>query len=201
MADIIICVATNLFRIYLLSRIIHIFYLYNMLSDAFSHQYENVILRQAIQGYSNQLDIMLQGEEKVKALRHDIKRHMNEIKILAAKNENRAIEKYIDDMREFIKNKLKKEMKECPCCGYLKIDDSKEIITDICDVCVWQYDEAANEEPDRIIGANKVSLNTARDNFKAFGAVEERFITMVCAPYDDGISVTDGNHSGGDAAK
>ncbi|MCM1057434.1 MAG: GHKL domain-containing protein [Firmicutes bacterium] len=80
------------------------FYLYNMLSDAFAHQYENEILRQAIQGYSNQLDIMLQGEEKVKALRHDMKHHMNEIKILAAKNENRAIEKYIDDMRDFISN-------------------------------------------------------------------------------------------------
>lgn len=80
------------------------FYLYNMLSDAFSHQYENEILRQSIQGYSNQLDIMLQGEEKVKALRHDMTHHMNEIKILAAKNENRAIEKYIDDMKDFIAN-------------------------------------------------------------------------------------------------
>lgn len=80
------------------------FYLYHMLSDAFFHQYENEILRQEIQGYSNQLDIMLQGEEKVKALRHDMKHHMNEIKILAAKNENRAIEKYIDDMKDFIAN-------------------------------------------------------------------------------------------------
>ncbi len=78
-------------------------------------------------------------------------------------------------------------MKVCPCCGYLTIDDSKEIITDICDVCFWQYDEVANKEPDRIIGANKVSLNTARANFKSYGAVEERFISLARAPYDDEI--------------
>ena len=26
-------------------------------------------------------------------------------------------------------------MKRCPCCGYLTIDDTNELITDICDVC------------------------------------------------------------------
>lgn len=78
-------------------------------------------------------------------------------------------------------------MRACPCCGYLTIDDSKEVITDICDVCFWQYDEVANEEPNRIIGANKVSLNTARANFRSFGAIEECFITLVRTPYDDEI--------------
>ncbi|MGN0386658.1 MAG: sensor histidine kinase [Lachnospiraceae bacterium] len=80
------------------------FYLYNMLSETLASQYENEILRQKIQSYANQLDIMLHGEEKVKALRHDMKHHMNELRILAAKNQNRAIEEYIGDMDEFIKN-------------------------------------------------------------------------------------------------
>lgn len=93
------------------------FYLYNILSDAFFHQYENKMMRQAIQGYSNQLDIMLQGEEKVKSLRHDMKHHMNELKILATKNENRAIEKYIDSMGEFISNP-----NEIVSSGNLEID-------------------------------------------------------------------------------
>lgn len=81
-----------------------IVFLYNMLSDAFVYQYENEMLRRTIQCYSNQLDIILQEEEKVKALRHDMKHHMNELKILAAKNESREIEKYIDDMKKFIAN-------------------------------------------------------------------------------------------------
>lgn len=47
------------------------------MSETLVNQYENEMLRQKIQGYSNQLDVMLQGEEKVKALRHDMKHHMN----------------------------------------------------------------------------------------------------------------------------
>ena len=47
-------------------------------------------------------------------------------------------------------------MKRCPCCGYLTIDDTDEVITDICDVCFWQYDEVAQNMPDEIIGANQV---------------------------------------------
>lgn len=80
------------------------FYLYNILLDALFQQYENEVLRQEIQGYVNQLDVMLQGEEKVKALRHDMKHHMNELRILAAKGENRAVEEYIGNMEEFITN-------------------------------------------------------------------------------------------------
>lgn len=93
------------------------FYLYNMLSDSLLHQYENKILLQKIQGYANQLDIVLQGEEKVKGLRHDMKHHMNELKILAAKGENKAIEEYIDDMQEFISNP-----NEIVSSGNLEID-------------------------------------------------------------------------------
>lgn len=78
-------------------------------------------------------------------------------------------------------------MRRCPCCGYLTIDDSNEVITDICDVCFWQYDEVAHNEPNRIIGANKVSLNMAKENFKSFGAIEERYLSMVRAPYEDEI--------------
>ncbi len=93
------------------------FYLYNMMSETLVNQYENEMLRQKIQGYSNQLDVMLQGEEKVKALRHDMKHHMNELKILAANNENKAIEKYIGDMEDFITNP-----NEIVSSGNLEID-------------------------------------------------------------------------------
>lgn len=94
-----------------------VFYLYNVLSTAFFQQYENETLRQEIQGYANQLDVMLQGEEKVKALRHDMKHHMNELKILASKGEHQAIEEYINNMKEFIDNP-----DEIVASGNLEID-------------------------------------------------------------------------------
>ncbi|MBD5543600.1 MAG: GHKL domain-containing protein [Lachnospiraceae bacterium] len=81
-----------------------IFYLYNMLSRVLSQKYENEALRQKILNYSNQIEIMLQGEEKVKALRHDMKHHMSELKLMAMKHEDKAIQKYIDDMGAFMEN-------------------------------------------------------------------------------------------------
>lgn len=93
------------------------FYLYKMLSESLLHQYENEILRQKIQGYANQLEIVLQGDEKVRGLRHDMKHHMNELKILAAKGENGAIEDYISKMQEFITNP-----NEIVSSGNLEID-------------------------------------------------------------------------------
>lgn len=92
-------------------------YLYNMQSEILAGQYENEILHQRVKGYANQLDIMLQGEEKVRALRHDMKHHMNELKILAAKGENREIEEYIGSMEEFITNP-----NEIVSSGNLEID-------------------------------------------------------------------------------
>ena len=50
-------------------------------------------------------------------MRHDMKHHMNELKILAAKGEISAIEEYIDDMREFINNPY-----EIVSSGNLEID-------------------------------------------------------------------------------
>ncbi|RDU22592.1 CPCC family cysteine-rich protein [Anaerosacchariphilus polymeriproducens] len=76
-------------------------------------------------------------------------------------------------------------MRRCPCCGYLTIDDSEEIITDICEVCFWQYDEVAHNKPDVAIGANKISLNEAKENYKLFGACEQRFVSSVRQPLND----------------
>ena len=73
-------------------------------------------------------------------------------------------------------------MKRCPCCGYLTIDDSDEVITDICKVCYWQYDEVSQNNPRKSIGPNRVSLIQARENYKKFGAIEERFIKFVRKP-------------------
>lgn len=57
-------------------------------------------------------------------------------------------------------------MKKCPGCGFLTIDDSAEVITDICSVCFWQYDEIVQSKPDSITGPNRVSLNTAKRNYQ-----------------------------------
>lgn len=59
--------------------------------------------------------------------------------------------------------------KICPCCGYYTVESDDEVIVDICDVCFWQYDVVAHENPDISIGANHISLTEARKNYKLLG--------------------------------
>ena len=67
----------------------------------------------------------------------------------------------------------------CPCCGYLTLDEQPPGTYFICPVCNWEDDYI---DPDFAGGANVVSLNTARDNFKKFRASEERWVTRVRPP-------------------
>ena len=73
---------------------------------------------------------------------------------------------------------------QCPCCGYYthEVEDANDLLVDICDVCHWQYDLVAHDYANTVIGPNKVSLNQASENFKAFGAKTERFINYVRKP-------------------
>lgn len=53
---------------------------------------------------------------------------------------------------------------------------------DICPVCFWEDDPVQFDDPDYDGGANVVSLNEARRNFREFGASEQRFIESVRSP-------------------
>lgn len=94
-----------------------LFYLYNQLLYSFSQKYETEMLKQKVQIYSNQLDVILQSEEKVKSLKHDMKHHMNELKLLANKYAIEEMQHYIDQMEAFIHNP-----KEIVASGNAEID-------------------------------------------------------------------------------
>lgn len=80
------------------------FYFYSLLLKSFEQKYEAEALRKMVQIYANQLDVILQSEGKIKALRHDMKHHMNELKLMAVRYENKDIQDYIEDMESFIQN-------------------------------------------------------------------------------------------------
>lgn len=79
-------------------------YLYNLLIHSISQKYETEMLRQKVQIYANQLDGILQSEEKIKILQHDMKHHMNELKLMANKHGVVEMQEYIDHMEDFIQN-------------------------------------------------------------------------------------------------
>lgn len=71
---------------------------------------------------------------------------------------------------------------KCPCCGCYTFDDAPQGTYDICPVCFWEDDLLQNNKPDFKGGANRVSLNKARENYKKYGACEERFVQFVRKP-------------------
>ncbi len=79
-------------------------YLYTLLFQSISQKYETEMLRRKMQIYAGQLDVILQSEEKIKALQHDMKHHMNELKLLANRYGVVEIQEYIDRMESFIQN-------------------------------------------------------------------------------------------------
>ncbi|MCL2081633.1 MAG: hypothetical protein FWH04_00105 [Oscillospiraceae bacterium] len=64
---------------------------------------------------------------------------------------------------------------QCPCCEFYTFDPDYTLF-EICEVCLWQYDEVAHDEPDTMLGANKVTLNQAKENYKKIGVKEERLL-------------------------
>ncbi|MCM1125163.1 MAG: GHKL domain-containing protein [Lachnospiraceae bacterium] len=82
-----------------------IFYLYNVLLDAYIKLEENALFERQIASYSNQLDLLMQSEEKISSLRHDMKHHLNELMILAGKDSKQEVMDYIQNMRMFMENK------------------------------------------------------------------------------------------------
>jgi hypothetical protein len=74
---------------------------------------------------------------------------------------------------------------KCPCCGYFTLTCEADNTFQICPVCYWEDDGVQLNDPNYDGGANRVSLNQARENFKTFGAIEKRFKDYVRKPTDD----------------
>ena len=75
----------------------------------------------------------------------------------------------------------------CPCCGYLTLTERGGF--DICAVCFWEDDGQDDQDADVVReGPNeRLSLTTARRNFKDFGACSERCKKFVRPPRDEEV--------------
>ncbi len=72
----------------------------------------------------------------------------------------------------------------CPCCGQKTFSEKPNGTFFICPVCYWEDDDVSVNDPDRAFSCNGVSLNTARENYKKFGACREEEIAFVRKPND-----------------
>lgn len=69
----------------------------------------------------------------------------------------------------------------CPACGYMTFSEPPGSDA-ICPVCFWQDDLVDLEAMYEPMGPNKVSLEEAQINFRAFGASEKRHLANVRKP-------------------
>jgi Cysteine-rich CPCC len=72
----------------------------------------------------------------------------------------------------------------CHCCGFLTLDEYPEGSYEICPVCFWENNHVQLRDP-TWIGANKVSLLEARENFARFGAAEDIFKSFALNTHND----------------
>lgn len=70
----------------------------------------------------------------------------------------------------------------CPCCGYLTLGEEPPGTFEICPVCGWEDDEVQFRDSAYGGGANSVSLDQARQNFAAFGAIDKESLSSVRKP-------------------
>lgn len=75
-----------------------IFYLYQSLVRFYSSRMNEQVFKQMLEVYSYQLDIVRESEERMKAMRHDIKHHILELSALARKSSNEEMEAYLNEM-------------------------------------------------------------------------------------------------------
>ena len=73
---------------------------------------------------------------------------------------------------------------KCPCCDYFThlVESEEDPLFGICKVCFWAYDAVAHDTPEISIGANYISLNGARENYKIIGVCKPEFKHHVRPP-------------------
>ncbi|MDO4337215.1 MAG: GHKL domain-containing protein [Eubacteriales bacterium] len=80
------------------------FYLYNSLVQFCSARMEKKMFEQMVEVYAYQLDVVRESQERVVALRHDMKHHIIELSSMINENENPEMMKYLRDMGKFMLN-------------------------------------------------------------------------------------------------
>lgn len=87
------------------------------------------------------------------------------------------------------KNKfiMQKTKYKCPCCGYKTLDEEPPGTFDTCPLCSWEDDRVQYYDNDYKGGANRVSLNEAKENFKKYEVSELEFKKYVKPPLEDEI--------------
>ena len=79
-----------------------VFYICDELVGAYTRLEESALVERQLESYSNQLDVIMKSEEKVRGLRHDLKHHLSEILMMADADRTSEIKRYVRDMQVYM---------------------------------------------------------------------------------------------------
>ena len=83
---------------------ISVFYLYNIMIENYINLRENDIYKQQTYAYQNQLEVIMESGNRVRALRHDMQNHMLALQALIQRKETEETKQYLDSMKNFMTN-------------------------------------------------------------------------------------------------
>ena len=98
--------------------------------------------------------------------------------------ENIYIKEWNKVIEDMTKNTTAK--KACDCCGYFTLEAKDQSV--VCPVCYWEDDKAQRLDPTLAGGANKPSLEQAKENFAVWGACDEKVIPFTRMPTAEEVS-------------
>lgn len=76
------------------------YYIYDKINEAYLQRLEREAIKQKVEMYEHQLDLMEQSHKNIKALRHDMKKHLYLIQSYLDDNETDKAQQYIDNINE-----------------------------------------------------------------------------------------------------
>lgn len=81
-----------------------VFYLYHELQRNYAQLREQDIYRQQTSAYRNQLEVIMESQSRIRALKHDMKNHLLAVQTLAKAAQPEKILEYLASMQEFMTN-------------------------------------------------------------------------------------------------
>nr|WP_308626817.1 GHKL domain-containing protein [uncultured Eisenbergiella sp.] len=81
-----------------------VFYLYNEILKSYEYKIDKLLLEEKISMYTNQLDAIVNSENGIRSLQHDMKHHIIQLEIMAKQNGQKDIEEYLQKMMDFMDN-------------------------------------------------------------------------------------------------
>ncbi len=81
-----------------------VFYLYHVLLENYVQLREQEIYKQQTYAYQNQLEVIMESQSRIRALKHDMKNHILTLQALSQKGEPEELREYLNSMGEFMVN-------------------------------------------------------------------------------------------------